>query len=694
MITVKKDYNEIPEVLLSEEANTFRQQWINSRKKNLPIKINKSIYSDDQVYQALDSIYQGKCAMCESKVNSQGIISHYRPTSLYPWLAYEWSNLYLLCYECNKSKREQFPIEDEKKRIKAPNQNINNWVATSMEHEGECPMLMNPEIHAVEKILEIKKDGILDYSTEYYEMSLDSEKTIEVFNLNRPFLVSQRLKIIELNNNLLLRNIERFLSNNTKSLGYNEFAKLLDSYFNDYFTKLNSNKFPFNEFSLVHKSYYENLQKFVSHLIKDKKIKLIIILFIKKYYLYDRKDIRILRELKNFIEQSDSNPKSVKLDNLKPIENVYIQSLTIKDFYSIKSISISDLKDIKEVYFLGENGDGKTLLLQSILFALKNKFISYADNEFSAKAKDTLQKSHFKFELISSDETKYDIETEHYFKNVFAYGCNRSRNDSDKKEKYGFMSLFDSETYLNNPVKWLQHLHHKDLENQVKNNGNHFIGLNIAIELLKAILDKSNELEINVSSEKVEFKEKGSSEIPFENLSEGYKTTIVWVCDLLSRLVENQPKVTDLKDFEGIVLVDEIDLHLHPKWARSIVSKLRSWFPKIQFFFTTHNPITLLGVSRDACIYKLYKEDGITKIVKPIESIMDLTVNTILTSPLFDLEDALPEKFDYEEDDLRTEDNYLISTIYKEIKKHHKPTKNFTEEQLIELVNEKLKNFK
>ena len=60
------------------------------------------------------------------------------------------------------------------------------------------------------------------------------------------------------------------------------------------------------------------------------------------------------------------------------------------------------------------------------------------------------------------------------------------------------------------------------------------------------------------------------------------------------------------------MLVDEIGVYLHPKWQYTIVRKLRSWFPLVQFIFTTHSPIVIMGASKDAAFYKVYKEGGVT----------------------------------------------------------------------------------
>ena len=137
------------------------------------------------------------------------------------------------------------------------------------------------------------------------------------------------------------------------------------------------------------------------------------------------------------------------------------------------------------------------------------------------------------------------------------------------------------------------------------------ISLTTAKEILSELLDEN--VTIEVSPDKVTFNERGT-EVTFNQLSDGYKSVIIWISDLIARLSEKQPYVSTIQDFRGIVLVDEIGVYLHPKWQYTIVRKLRSWFPHIQFIFTTHSPIVIMGASKDATFYKVYKESGVTKV--------------------------------------------------------------------------------
>jgi predicted ATP-binding protein involved in virulence len=82
---------------------------------------------------------------------------------------------------------------------------------------------------------------------------------------------------------------------------------------------------------------------------------------------------------------------------------------------------------------------------------------------------------------------------------------------------------------------------------------------------------------------------------PFELLSDGQRVTLAMVADIARRACLLNPHLSDkaLEETPGIVLVDELDLHLHPKWQRRIIEDLRRTFPKIQFICTTHSPFLI-----------------------------------------------------------------------------------------------------
>lgn len=84
----------------------------------------------------------------------------------------------------------------------------------------------------------------------------------------------------------------------------------------------------------------------------------------------------------------------------------------------------------------------------------------------------------------------------------------------------------------------------------------------------------------------------GGSSIPFYSLSDGQRATVSMVADLAIKAILLNPHFGDEAALRspGVVLIDELDLHLHPKWQRRIVEDLRRTFPAVQFVSTTHSP--------------------------------------------------------------------------------------------------------
>ncbi len=82
-------------------------------------------------------------------------------------------------------------------------------------------------------------------------------------------------------------------------------------------------------------------------------------------------------------------------------------------------------------------------------------------------------------------------------------------------------------------------------------------------------------------------------------LSDGEKVLMLMVCDIARRLAIANEHANDTSLNDGIVLIDEIELHLHPRWQRQIISALRNTFPNIQFIITTHSPQVLSEIKQN-----------------------------------------------------------------------------------------------
>ena len=105
---------------------------------------------------------------------------------------------------------------------------------------------------------------------------------------------------------------------------------------------------------------------------------------------------------------------------------------------------------------------------------------------------------------------------------------------------------------------------------------------------------------------KLEMKvEKNGIGLNVSQLSDGEKCTMTMFGDLARRLSIANPLLDNPLLGEGVVLIDEIELHMHPSWQRSVLKQLRETFPNIQFIVTTHSPIVLSEVDDDYNVFFL-----------------------------------------------------------------------------------------
>lgn len=101
--------------------------------------------------------------------------------------------------------------------------------------------------------------------------------------------------------------------------------------------------------------------------------------------------------------------------------------------------------------------------------------------------------------------------------------------------------------------------------------------------------------------------------VPFEHLSDGQRTLLCLFCDIARRAAILNPHLGSnaCTETNGVVLIDELDLHLHPKWQRQIIENLQKAFPKIQFICTTHSPFIIQSL-RNGKLINLDDEENST----------------------------------------------------------------------------------
>lgn len=536
MIHVHKDFDAVPKSLqLTEEEYELLKQGK---------ELDKSYYEQD-VLDALTEVYGGKCGYCETSISSYDPktikVGCYRPISHYFWLYYEWSNLMLICPRCQTRQKIRlgFPIENEKNRLKEPQDEISDWRANSKSFFNEKPLVINPEIDKPEDYLCVGMDGILYPKNG----SLKGLNTIKIFDLNRTFLVWDRKRVID-----EIRVIE---SKNNKDIALKEAKRKID---ND------------SPFKLTYKS------------IKD--------------------DIESCRE------------------------DFFVKEILIKKVRHIKDLSINVCeKKQRHIILTGKNGSGKT----SILEALKSFFTQI----FDSKQEETSIPTDFFYEELAIESKKYNgifisfnrrygeiIRSYKKGNFIVAYFDARRKLEVSKVDNIldGFSSPKDNkigDEYSDLLLKYLTHIKINELLAEKDENFdeasraaklfNTFHSL-----LIEVFEDKNLKLDFNTKTfGDYNFKINITNRdlFDFNTLADGYSSVLKIIVELILRMqsVENTILIPDI---EGLVLIDEIDAHLHVELQKKIMPLLTTFFPKIQFIVTTHSPFVLNSIE-GAIVYDL-----------------------------------------------------------------------------------------
>lgn len=205
---------------------------------------------------------------------------------------------------------------------------------------------------------------------------------------------------------------------------------------------------------------------------------------------------------------------------------------------------------------------------------------------------------------------------------------------------------------------------------------------NSIIELLKNLIPTLNDIKVEPTDtgKNVVYYEKNTNElnhniniddsrkVSFNQLASGMRSIIAVIGDMLLRFMDNQPDIKNFKDYSGIVLIDEIENHLHPKWQKQFMSSLKNSFNKVQFIIATHSPITLLGAPEGSVVLNMQRAGDEIKMIRLDEKIdfKKLLPNSLLTSDIFGMDDWTGN--DVKTEDIETADNYKEIEIVNRLK--------------------------
>jgi hypothetical protein len=129
--------------------------------------------------------------------------------------------------------------------------------------------------------------------------------------------------------------------------------------------------------------------------------------------------------------------------------------------------------------------------------------------------------------------------------------------------------------------------------------------------------------------------------VPATWLSQGYQSLIAWIADFVGYILLEAGGPVEAAEMEGTILVDEIDLHLHPTWQVRLIPALKSAFPRLQFIATTHSPMVLAGLTAEEVWLLSQDEDG-SVVAKQSSRSPALLTGSELYSAFFQIQKLYP----------------------------------------------------
>jgi nucleoside phosphorylase/predicted ATPase len=368
--------------------------------------------------------------------------------------------------------------------------------------------------------------------------------------------------------------------------------------------------------------------------------------------------------LAKFKSKSAFNTPTVKTlsSKNKKIKNFIVSRVELSNIRCFERLTV-DFEGAEQsdrwTMILGDNAVGKSTLLKSIALGLCNEsdavaLIKEMPGDFVRKgAEEGYVKIILREDKQSTRPRKYIIVTKITRKPedateivrqettpaenfpwadifVCGYGSNRSTQAYNSYEQYKVIdavkSLFDPQAFLQNPE----------------------VVLLRQDPSVRAILEEKLQsiLMLDTPEYKIHYTKRGLEldgswgRMPVQVLSDGYRSTTQWVLDFIGWLILAERLIGN-PDIGGILIIDEIEQHLHPRWQRYIVQRLRQQFPKTQIIASTHTPLVAAGIADvdRSMLLKLDRNDEneITVQIIDKELIAGKRADQVLTSEAFGL---------------------------------------------------------
>lgn len=320
--------------------------------------------------------------------------------------------------------------------------------------------------------------------------------------------------------------------------------------------------------------------------------------------------------------------ESIEIRNIRSIEEMRLD-------FSAGAIPQDGIR--KWTILLGQNGTGKSTVLRAIglilagsdalpfLLGNPDDWIRNGTDEGSIKAtlrtaeherrdieihiKQGMGRSGF-VEANRAGLDQLDSALAHTQRNYFTVGygalrrlalyeSNIARPGSEPLRAQSLKTLFDVDAALNPLQSWAMGLEYRDGDS----------GTQIIEEAMNDLLPDVQYQNIDRKKGDLIFRTP-DGDVPLSRLSDGYQNVAAWIGDLLYRVTESFENYDDPLKTGGLLLIDEIDAHLHPKWQRQLRQFIHDKLPEFQIIGTTHSILMAHQLEEDECLILHRREDA------------------------------------------------------------------------------------
>lgn len=376
-----------------------------------------------------------------------------------------------------------------------------------------------------------------------------------------------------------------------------------------------------------------------------------------------------------------------------------IESFSIQNYKCIKDLAVdcrgADGEIRQWTVLLGENNTGKTNVLRALallrpleseveIVCNGNKSITtkYVPAAFPIDLNAKIMAMLTDGKEWGVDRFSRTIWEDPIDLHIYGYGVSRypARVTLSEREAKPGETLFQTSARLLNFAEWLLQLDYSQKSGSLKskkrlNKMRELMGSDLFPEVVDFDFQKVGENEHVVAM----FSVGNGCGVFFDELGFGYRTTLTWLADFCKRMFELYPDAENPLHEEAVVLVDEIDLHLHPKWQRDLVPTLSKIFPKVQFIVTTHSPHVLQSME-DVNLYVLRRDAESGEIEAERSNVTNFTGWTVeeILSETMELKEGVRsvvynEKKRAFEDALKAKDREKAEEIYEELERLMRP---------------------